>query len=166
MNLKSSTSFLQKWVCTLSPASNRFRLFSLCVTVMPQGQLCSSASKSSMTDSRSLVPVQFDCSPLLYGADKDKYVFLTCTDGCRMFFHHGCWKEVEKAQKDAKGSCWKLKVLVSSFQSAINPKFPPWGLHHVVVCIVRGAHSCRKLKKLPARFPTSCIQSLPVVGWP
>lgn len=47
-----------------------------------------------------------------WSAGADKYILMTCTDGCKMYYHHQCWKEAEKACKEVHDQ-WKLKVRLS-----------------------------------------------------
>ena len=42
-------------------------------------------------------------------AGLEKYVIMMCTNDCKMHFHHGCYKEVERPFKEAQ-SQWKLKA--------------------------------------------------------
>ena len=42
-------------------------------------------------------------------AGLEKYVIMMCTNDCKMHFHHGCYKEVERALREAQ-SQWKLKA--------------------------------------------------------
>ena len=48
---------------------------------------------------------------VLMSSGMDKYVVLTCTDECKMHFHHDCWKLVEKLHRGIHPD-WRLKVKV------------------------------------------------------